>query len=191
MFDVLIRRWWIVAMRGLVAVMLGVALFTARVETLWWLVSFFGILALADGVFAVGAGLAVGWMPIFLEGVAGLLVGLFVLAFPDAVQLWFIQLVVAWAIVMGLLGLIATAGLRRVVRRSMVVGEWMLAAHAVVSIAFGVVFAWHPGLGSLTGLIGAYAIVSGVILFVFALNVRHWPVGLVVGRAEPSPGVIS
>jgi uncharacterized membrane protein HdeD (DUF308 family) len=192
MFDVLIRRWWIVALRGVIAMALGVALFGARVETLWLLATFFGVIALADGVFAAGAGLAVGWMPMFLQGIIGLTIGLFALAFPDAVDLWFIPLVVAWAAVTGLLGLVAVAGLRRLGRPSMAAGEWLLGIHAVLSLAFAVVFAWRPGIGSLTGLVGAYALASGAALLAFAFDVRHWPAGIVVSsRPVPAGGKAS
>ena len=183
MFDVLIRRWWIVAARGVVAIGLGAALFIARVETLGVLVSFFGGIALADGVFAAGAGLAIGWMPLFLEGVVGLTIGAFTMLFPDAVDLWFVPLIVLWAIVTGGLGGMAAGGLRRVARPSMVAGERLLIGYAVLSVAFGLIFAWRPGLGALTGLVGSYALVSGVLLVAFALNVRHWPTALVSSDA--------
>ena len=175
MFDELIRRWWIVAARGIVAVALGVALFGARVETLGWLVSLFGVFAFADGVFTAGAGLSVGWLPLFLEGVVGMGVGVFTFLMPEATQLWFVQLVVAWAIVTGVLELIGVVRLRRVAQGAMVLGEWLFALSGVVSVLFGIVFAVRPGLGDLTGLLGVYAIVSGALLLVIAMNVRAWP----------------
>ncbi|HUL71751.1 MAG TPA: DUF308 domain-containing protein [Vicinamibacterales bacterium] len=175
MFDELIRRWWIVAGRGAVAVALGVWLFVGRVEALGLLVSLFGVFALADGLFTVGAGLAVGWLPIFLEGIVGMAVGAFTFLYPPATELWFVQLIVLWALATGVLELVGVLRLRRVAEGTMVLGEWLLALSGVASIVFGVVFALRPGLGALTGVLGVYAIISGVLLLVLALNVRQWP----------------
>jgi uncharacterized membrane protein HdeD (DUF308 family) len=174
MFEELTRRWWIVAARGLVSVLVGVGLFTARIETLWMLVSWFGVLALADGIFAAGAGLAIGWMPIFLEGVLGMLVGAFTYIFPDAVRLWFVPLVVAWAIVTGALALLGALGLHRRAPAE-IVGAWLLGLDGLVSIVFALLFSVRPALGNLTGIVGAYALVSGGLLVAFAMNARTWP----------------
>ena len=175
MFDELIRRWWIVAGRGAVAVALGVALFTTPVQALGLLVSFFGVFALADGLFTVGAGLAVGWMPIFLEGIVGMSIGAFTFLYPPATELWFVQLIVLWAIATGVLELVGVLRLRRVAAGTMVLGEWLLGLSGVASVVFGAVFALQPGLGAMTGLLGVYAVVSGLLLLVLALNVRRWP----------------
>jgi uncharacterized membrane protein HdeD (DUF308 family) len=67
MFDELIRRWWIVAARGIVAVAFGVAALLAPAQTLAVLVSLFGVFAVADGVFTMGAGLSLNWLSLFLK----------------------------------------------------------------------------------------------------------------------------
>ena len=83
MFDELVRRWWIVAARGVVSVAFGIAAFVAPDRTLSLLFSLFGLFALADGVFTMGAGLAVSWLSLFLEGFVGSAVGLLTLFFPS------------------------------------------------------------------------------------------------------------
>jgi len=175
MFDELIRRWWIVAARGAIAVALGVALFVTRVTALGFLVGLFGVFAFGDGLFTAGAGLAVGWLPVFLEGVVGMGVGAFTFLYPPATELWFVQLIVLWAVITGVLELIGVLRLRRVAHGTMVMGEWLLALSGVASVAFGVVFALRPDLGALTGVLGVYGIVSGALLLMLALNVRRWP----------------
>jgi uncharacterized membrane protein HdeD (DUF308 family) len=175
MFDELTRRWWIVAGRGLVALVFGVALFTSRVEALTFLVVAFGIFALADGIFTAGAGLAVGWMAMFLEGIVGMAIGAFTLLYPPAVFVWFVPLIVAWAVVTGVLELAGVRRLHRVAHGETALGEWLLAASGIASILFGIVFALRPDLGALTGILAVYAIVSGVLLIAFAMNVRTWP----------------
>lgn len=175
MFDELTRRWWIVAGRGLVALVFGIALFTTRVEALTVLVTAFGIFALADGFFTAGAGLSVGWMAMFLEGIVGMAIGAFALLYPPAVFLWFVELIVIWALTTGVLELLGVRRLHRVAKPGMALGEWLLATSGMASIVFGIVFALRPDLGALTGVIGVYAIVSGLLLLAFAMNVRTWP----------------
>jgi uncharacterized membrane protein HdeD (DUF308 family) len=175
MFDELIRRWWIVAGRGLVAVALGVALLVSRVEALGVLVSLFGVFALADGLFTAGVGLSVGWLPVFLEGVVGIAVGVFTFVYPPTIDSWFIELIVLWAVVTGVLELVGVQRLRRVAQGGMVLGEWLVGLSGAASVAFGVLFGLRPDIGALTGLLGVYAVVSGGLLIALAANVRTWP----------------
>ena len=171
MLEELIRRWWIVAARGLALAVVGLALLTARVETLWILVTGFGVVAVADGVFAAGAGLAVGWLPMFLEGTVGIAIGVFTLILPEAVRLWFVPLVVGWAVSTGLLALLSAQGLRRRAPAASL-GVWLLALHGLASIVFGLLFAVRPAFGHLTAIIAAYALIAGLLLFAFAVTVR-------------------
>jgi uncharacterized membrane protein HdeD (DUF308 family) len=175
MLDELTRRWWIVAARGLTAVALGLALFVARIETLSLLVSFFGVFAIADGIFVAGAGLAVDWLALFLEGIAGISIGGFTFLYPAAAELWFVPLVVAWAVVMGAFELTAMVVLRQRSQGSMAIGGQLIGSLGVISLLFGLGFGLRPDVGALTGTLGAYALVSGVLVTAIGLNVRTWP----------------
>jgi uncharacterized membrane protein HdeD (DUF308 family) len=55
MLDTLARTWWAIALRGLVAVLFGVAAFIWPGLTLTVLVILWGAYALVDGVFALVA----------------------------------------------------------------------------------------------------------------------------------------
>ena len=113
MFDQLIRRWWIVAARGVVALVFGAVAFLAPERTLAFLVSLFGVFALADGFFTIGAGLSLNWLSLFLEGVVGGAVGLLTFFYPPAAQMWFVYMIVAWAFVTGALEIAGAFGLGR------------------------------------------------------------------------------
>ena len=177
MFDELIRRWWIVAARGLVAVAFGIAAFLAPQTTLTVLVTLFGVFALADGVFTIGAGLSLNWLTLFLEGVVGGAVGLLTLFYPPAAQMWVVYLlIVAWAFLTGGLELAGALRLRQVVRGPMVTGEWLLGASGILSLLFGAVVALRSDAQGveLAWVLGGYAIISGVLLLALALNIRTW-----------------
>jgi uncharacterized membrane protein HdeD (DUF308 family) len=176
MFDELIRRWWIVAARGTVAVLFGVAAFVAPEKTLALLVSLFGLFALADGIFTMGAGLSLSWLSLFLEGVVGGAVGLLTIFYPAAAQLWFIYLIVAWAFVTGALEILGALRLRHVVNGPMIRGEWLLGVSGVLSLAFGGLVSAQSEAGpeALIWIIGAYAVASGGLLLALGFNIRHW-----------------
>ena len=183
MFDQLIRRWWIVASRGLVAVAFGVAALLNPENTRAFLVAFFGLFAFADGIFSIGAGLSTNWLTLFLEGVTGIAVGL-VTYFDPPPELSFAYLIVLWAIVTGALEVIGAFRLRTDARGPMVKGEWLLGVSGIVSLLFGAVAANRVDASAVTFMliIGAYAVVSGVLLLALAVNIRGWQPTLPVAR---------
>jgi uncharacterized membrane protein HdeD (DUF308 family) len=177
MFDQLINRWWIVGVRGIVAVAFGIAAFLAPDRTLAYLVSLFGLFALADAVFTIGAGLATNWLSLFLEGIVGGAIGFLTLFFPVTAHMWFAYFIVAWALVTGALELSGAYTLRAAVKGPLVKGEWLLAAGGAISIVFAGIVAAQATTEVVTFMwtIGSYALVSGALLVALAFNIRTWP----------------
>jgi len=173
--PVLSRNWWALALRGLAAIVFGVLAFAWPGLTLWALVLLFGAYMLVDGIFAiVGAVRAAGretrWWLLLVEGVLGVLAGLVAFLWPGITALALLYLVAAWAIATGILQIVGAIRLRREIE-----GEWALILGGVLSVIFGLVLAVLPGSGilALVWLIGAYAVVSGVLLIVLAFRVRN------------------
>jgi uncharacterized membrane protein HdeD (DUF308 family) len=179
MFDELVRRWWLVALRGIVSVAFGIAAFAAPDRTMSLLLSLFGLFALADGIFTMGAGLAVNWLSLFLEGFVGAAIGLLTLFFPGVTELWLVPLIATYAIVTGGLGLAGAMSLKPKARGAMVEGDRILAASGVLSLLFGVGY-WAVmetvtmSTAAQILLLGSFALGSGVLLLAFAVNVRGW-----------------
>ena len=173
--PVLSRNWWALALRGLAAIVFGVLAFAWPGITLWALVLLFGAYMLVDGIFAIVAAVRVAgrerrWWLLLVEGVLGVLAGLVAFLWPGITALALLYLVAAWAIVTGILQIVGAIRLRREIE-----GEWALILGGVLSVIFGVLLAVLPGPGilALVWLIGAYAVVSGVLLIVLALRVRN------------------
>ena len=175
MFDLLIRRWWIVALRGIVAVTIGIAALVAPTQTLGLLVSLFGVFALAEAFFTIGAGLSLNWLFLFMEGVFGGAVGLLTLFYRPAAEAWFVELIVAWAVVTGALHLVGAVTLRRI-DRTLTAGEWLLVASGVLTLLFGAALAlWpDPAAPIFVWIVSSYATGSGILLLALALNIRTW-----------------
>jgi len=173
--PVLSRNWWALALRGLAAIVFGVLAFVWPGITLWALVLLFGGYMLVDGIFAIvaavrAAGREARWWLLLVEGVLGVLAGLVAFLLPGITALALLYLVAAWAIFTGILQIVGAVRLRREIE-----GEWALILGGVLSVIFGVLLAVLPGPGilALVWLIGAYAVVSGVLLIVLAFRVRN------------------
>ena len=184
MLATLARNWWALALRGLLAVIFGILAWIWPDLTLRVLVIFFGAYALVDGVFALvaaarGERQGSRW-PLVIEGVAGVLAGLATLVWPDLTARVLLYLIAAWAIVTGVIEIVATIHLRREIENEVLLGLGGLA-----SVLFGVLLIIFPGSGALAlvWLIGAYAIIFGVLLIALAFRLRGLAQHLPTDRA--------
>ncbi len=174
MREQIAANWWVLAVRGALAVILGIIAFAAPGAALTVLVTFFGAYALVDGVFALLAAarwhhVDQRWWLLILEGVVGIGVGIFVFAHPAASALGLITVIGIWAIVTGIAEIAAAVRLHRVIA-----GEWFLGISGAVSVLFGIALLSAPGAGLLIWIyfIGAYALLFGISLLVAAFRLR-------------------
>ncbi len=168
------RTWWALAIRGIAAVIFGILALVWPGTTLAVLVLFFGAYALVDGIFAILSALFhhtgnERWWLLLLEGVVGVVIGILTFAFPGITAFILLSFIAAWAIITGILEILAAFRLRTEIEN-----EWLLALSGVASLVFGILVAIFPGAGALAviWLIGAYAIVFGILLIALAIRVR-------------------
>jgi uncharacterized membrane protein HdeD (DUF308 family) len=174
--PVLARNWWVLALRGLAAIVFGVLAFVWPGITLWVLVLLFGAYMLVDGIFAIvaavrAAGREARWWLLLIEGVLGVLAGLVAFFWPGLTALALLYFIAAWAIVTGILELVGAIKLRQEIE-----GEWALGLSGALSVLFGVLLVVIPapaGLLSLVWLIGAYALAFGALVLVLAFRLRN------------------
>ncbi len=176
MVTQLARNWWVLALRGLAAVIFGILAILWPSITITVLVLFFGAYALVDGIFAVFAAITHReghdrWWVLLLEGLVGIAAGILTFFYPAVTALVLLYFIAAWAILTGILEIMAALRLRREIE-----GEWLLVVSGILSVLFGVVAVIFPGAGALAviWLIGAYAIVFGLLLITLGLRVRGW-----------------
>ena len=104
----------VLALRGIFAVLVGLAAFVLPGVTLALLVALFGAYAVVDGVLAIIAGVRAAerherwWSPV-LKGLAGIAAGVLAFVWPALAALALLYLIAGWAIVTGVL---ICAGLR-------------------------------------------------------------------------------
>jgi uncharacterized membrane protein HdeD (DUF308 family) len=173
--------WWLVLLRGILAIVFGVVALLAPGAALTAIAIVYGAYAVVDGIAAIAHAVRVrstnprwGWL--LAGGVASVLAGLVALvlpglvgAFGGLVVLWTI---VIWAVISGVMGLRSAAG-----ASSGRAKTWGIVA-GVLSLVFGVILAVAviitPGatLLSLIWTAGVWAIIFGVVLVVTAIQVR-------------------
>jgi uncharacterized membrane protein HdeD (DUF308 family) len=174
MTTVLARNWWALALRGVLAVLFGLIAFLMPGITLAAIVLLFGAYAVVDGIFAIIAAVRAAerherWWSLALQGVVDILAGIIAFVWPAATALALLFLVAFWAIVTGVLEIVAAVRLRREIQ-----GEWLLILSGILSVAFGGVLLALPAAGILVIVwwIGAYAIVAGVVMIALAFKLR-------------------
>jgi uncharacterized membrane protein HdeD (DUF308 family) len=162
-------NWWGLAIRGLVAIVIGVLCFVLTGMALALLVALVVAFLLVEGVFALIVGIrARSWL-VAIEGAIGVVAGVLALLYPHITLVVLAFIIAAWAIITGILEIWAAIQLRGEIR-----GEWVLILGGIVSLLFGVLVAVFPGAGLVTiiYLIGAYAIVFGAAQLILAFQVR-------------------
>ena len=181
-------RWWMLVVRGAAGVIFGVLTFVMPQVSLLALVFLWGAYAIVDGVFNVTAAVRAGragrhWGWLLFEGIVSIGAGVVAFAWPGITAIALLAVIAVWGVLTGFAALAAAVRLRKEIR-----GEWLLALSGVLSIAFGVLLVAVPSAGALALLwmIGAYAIVSGLLLIGVGVRLRSWRRG--TGRAIPSGG---
>jgi uncharacterized membrane protein HdeD (DUF308 family) len=176
MLALLMRNWWVLALRGQLAVLFGLAAFVWPATTLTALVLLFGAYAMVDGLFAVVTAVTERtaykqWWLWLLQGLAGIAVGVLTFVWPGITALACLYLVAARAIVIGLLEILLALRLRKEMER-----EWLLVLGGMASLLYGLALAIWPGAGALAllWLIAAFAVAFGVLLTIFAFRLRKW-----------------
>jgi uncharacterized membrane protein HdeD (DUF308 family) len=177
------RRWWVIALRGLAAIIFGVLAFIWPGITLTVLILFYAAYAIVDGVLALYVAARSRGQHVWaflLEGVFGIAAGLVAFFWPAITALALVYVIAVWAILTGIMEVIAAMRVRRVISN-----EWALIVSGALSVVFGVLLVIQPGAGALTlvWLIGIYAVVFGAGLLAFALRLR--------GLREDMPEVFS
>jgi len=163
------RRWWVILLRGLFAILFGILAFTYPGLTLASLVMVYGIFVLADGLVALFGGMGNSLWASLLVGLAGIGAGLLTFFYPGITALVLLYFIAAWAIVKGVFEMVIAFKLREVIQ-----GEWALILAGALSVAFGVLVFLFPGAGALSiiWIIGAYALAFGVLLVLVSLKIR-------------------
>ena len=172
MTNSMVRNWWVLAVRGVLAIIVGLIALVSPNATLFALVVLFGVYALFDGVsllfMAFSAGQTHRWW-LVLEGVLGIGAGIVAFAFPFPTAIALVFLIGWWALITGVLEITAAFSMHQ-----KLVPAWLLVVAGVLSVILGVFLLVTPDAGalSLVWSFGVYSLAAGIALLVFAFRLR-------------------
>lgn len=181
MIDLLKKNWWLLLVRGILAMVFGIAILALdpffpvpliREIPFALLALLFGLFALTCGVLTALASIrsfaSVNWA-LLVDGAAISLAGVMVLVLPD-LTLAEVMYMIAWgAFLAGISELVIAATLWRKIQH-----EWLLMTAGLGSAIFGV----YIGLAAAHNLIlvlratCVYALVSGTVITAFSIRLR-------------------
>ncbi len=171
---ILSRGWWVIMLRGIAAILFGVIAWVMPQLSLTVLLLVFGIYALADGVLGVWTAISARkerdhWWLLLFWGLTGIGIGLLTLLAPGITAMILLFYIAIWAIVTGVLQLVAAVRLRKELQ-----GEWLFLIGGLISILFGFILVSRPVAGALAllWLIATYAVIFGIIIVLLALKLR-------------------
>src|SRR5262245_27987702 len=174
MRELLSKAWWVLLLRGLVAVGFGAFALLQPGITLQSLLTLFGSTATVGGILDIVGAVSArserdDWWVWLLQGIVGLLIGVLTFFQPGTTGLALLFFIAMWALAIGVLQIVAAVRLRKEIK-----GEGWLILAGVASVALSIILVTSPGAGAL-GLIyyiGAQALITGVTLVMLSLKVR-------------------
>ena len=175
LLGTLAENWWLLLLRGLVAIAFGVVAFLWPNITLMALTYLWGAYAIIDGAIAIWAAFNLSggdagprwWLG--LTGVVGILAGIVAFVYTGMTALVLLMFIAVWAIIIGALQLYAAVQLRK-----MIENEWLLVLSGLLSIAFGALLIAWPSTGALAVIwtIAWYAVLFGCLLIGLAFRLK-------------------
>jgi uncharacterized membrane protein HdeD (DUF308 family) len=170
------RLWWVLALRGVVALLFGILALAWPGLTLLWLIALFAAYA-----FLAGAACVVGavrnrkteeyWWLFLMLGLVSVGAGAISVFHPELTALVLVLLMGANALLTGVLDIAVAIRWRKAIQTG-----WLLVLAGLVSVLFGVLVFLFPGAGALAlvWLIAIQAIALGVLLLAAAFRARAW-----------------
>lgn len=169
------RAWWVILLRGILAILFGALAIIWPGLTLLTLILIYAAYALVDGGFTAYAALQSRtednrWWIRLLEGGVGIIAGIVAFIAPLIAGFVLLLWIAVWAILTGITQMTTAYQLRKEIE-----GEWYLGLAGLLSILFGGFIALFPVGGALAiaWLIGLYSIMFGVLFISLALRLRN------------------
>jgi uncharacterized membrane protein HdeD (DUF308 family) len=168
------KHWWEILVRGIIALIFGILVLAWPGVALAVFVIIFGAFVFVDGIFTLVSAInykagAESRTWLFIRGIAGIIVGLITFIVPAVAAIALLILIAAWALVTGVMELVFAfkANQNTAIR-------WMFAISGILSITLGFLMLAKPLIGALViaWVVGAYAVLAGIVLIILAFRLR-------------------
>ncbi len=177
------------AVRGVIAMLLGLTALIWPGPSLLVLVIIFGTFLLVDGVTALIYAASGGrttqgnvW-PLVAAGVAGIGGAVVTYVWPQITAYIMLLIIAFWAIARGVLEIVAFVEMRKTFESS-----WLLAVSGALALAFGIVLLVWPSIAlrTLVWVIGLYAVLAGGVFTLLSFRMRQALHGAPRAQGPPS-----
>lgn len=176
MIRELAKYWWLMVLRGVLAIIFAIMAFAWPGITLSFLVVFLGVYFLIDGIFSLIHGFRIRktdthWWALVLEGLLGIVAGIVCLSMPGITVIFLVGLVALWSVVTGLLEIILAIRLRKEIQH-----EWILIIAGVFSVIFGILLFVQPlaGVIVISWWLGLYALFFGIFMITIGARLKKF-----------------
>src|SRR5262245_43472978 len=175
MANPLVQNWVMVACRGGLAILFGLAILIWRGVDFNQFVFLFGAYAVLDGVYTLASvlrrssGHPLEWWPVALEGAVSVVLGGLAIVWPWVSERA-LGAIAFWGIATGVLEIILAVRLPR-----SLASHWFLAWGGIASLFLAVMILVlpHAVVQDATRALGVYALVFGVLVSLVALRLRR------------------
>lgn len=175
MLRTMSKNWWVFILRGILAIMFGLLTIIWPELSLIGLVWAFAAFVFLDGLFQVFSVITrqedfERWWLILAEGLLGIGFGVLAFFWPEITILALLAMVVAWALLSGVIEIAAAIQLRKTIAN-----EWLLGLTGVLSILAGILMILWPAASAvaLAFIIGVYAILFGITMIVLGTRLNR------------------
>ena len=175
MLETMVKNWWLISLRGLIALALGIILLVMDpLMAAGLLVLFIGVYALVDGIFALVVGIINrpphrnrAWL--IAEGIIGILAGVAILAAPLLAGAVIVYFIAFWALLTGILELVFS-----IAEWKYLPGAWMILINGIISVLLGGLILANVVAGAvlLVVIIAVYLVIFGLLLMLLGFSLK-------------------
>lgn len=173
-------HWWVLTVRGILAILFGIACVFWPGLTLVTFIYLFGIYILVSGLVSIFQGvMSIGhhkaWILTLLLGVLQLGVGVYLLRNPTVSFAILILLVSFSLIVLGIFEIVAALS----DSKNSATGKTLLIVTGLLAILAGIVMLFQPAASGVAfvWIIGLFALISGPLWIALSLDLKHFDDG--------------
>jgi len=176
MLETMVKRWWLISLRGLIALVLGIVLLVLDpLIAAELLILFIGIYALLDGIFALIVGIINkpphrdrAWL--ITEGIIGILAGIAILLAPLLAGVIIIYFIAFWALLTGILELVFS-----IAQWKYIPGAWMILVTGIISVLLGGLILANVVAGAvlLVVIVAVYLVIFGLLLMLLGFSLKN------------------
>lgn len=180
--ELLERRWWLIALRGLAGILFGIICFANPLLAGASLILLFAVYSIVDGLFGLAAAFGQArqgerWVWLAVEAVASLVIGILMLTMQGFALAFLFLFITVKSLAGGILLTLAAFKLDGAHGRGLLLGA------GLVSVAFGILLILAPLLGAkiLIWWIGAWSLLFGALLLALSFKLRGFARRLAAG----------